>query len=319
MKLTSKEFSKEIPLLNAMPGTKVALSKTAIALLLLLVFASSGVAQSKAMKWDLKADQQFDVVLIQTSKSETKVDSRETRVENLTNLQMAWKVLKVNATGEATIEQSITGIKLEVSNPAIPAQAVKFDTSATDEEVKKFSKPSRTLLKQVKPLVGLKFNVTMAATGEIKEVVLPDATSTVINEMPGAVRLRALFSAEGIKGLMGSAAIILPEKEMQKGDSWSDEKELDTPFGKITRKRNFTLSGEKTEDGIELAEFKVEPEMVKVEDLTMSGSGTLFFDIAGGFFKSSTIENELKTNRLYREKNIETVVTNKVQMTIKKK
>lgn len=290
----------------------------AIVLLLLSMLVSDGYAQSKVMKWSLKKDQQFDVGLIQTSQSETKVDARETRVDNVTNLQLAWKVLGVDATGEATIEQSIEGIKLEVSNPAIPAQAVKFDTSASDDVVKGYPKSSRTLLKQVKPLVGLKFVVLMAASGEIKDVTVPEETTKVINEMPGAVRLRELFSPKGIKGLVGSAAIVLPEKELGAGDFWSDEKAMVTEFGKFTRKTNYTLVGKKAEDGSEVIEFKVEPEVVELDELTMSGSGTLLFS-PDGYFKSNLIKNTLTTTRLYREKQIKTVVTNEVKMTIKKK
>ena len=304
-----------------------------VALAILITNGASAFSQSEPLKWDLKKDQQFDVALVQNSKSVTKVDARQTTVENSTSIQFIWNILKVNGTGEATIEQSIAGIKLSVSNPAIPAQAVKFDTAASDEEAKSYSKGSKTLLKQIKPLIGLKFNVVLAPSGEIKSVELPKATSNALEQLPGSVNLRKLFSPSEIKTLLGSAAIVLPDSALKDGDSWSDEKKVQTAFGDFTRKRTYKFTGEKTDSGTTFAQFEVVPEMIPISTetddesgsslkgklISMTGSGKLMFDVKGGYLQSSFFENSLSTERPYREKNIQTVVTNEIQMNVTKK
>jgi len=280
----------------------------------------------------LAAGDQFQVRLNQTSSADTKVGSRQTLIENATTLEMGWNVLKV-VKGTAVIEQSILGISLDVNNPAVPIQAVSFDTSASDEEAKEYSKPSKALLKQIKPLIGLKFNVMMAESGEIKEVTLPPASAEIINQLPDTVRLRQLFSPQGLTEILGASAILFPEKAIESGGSWSDDKPVTTPLGAFTRKRIYTLVGKKTVDGKELTEIQMEPTLVpkqaaeKEESvqssldaklISFSGSGTLLVDAENGYLKSSSFENELKSERPYREKTIQTAVKNQILMTINK-
>jgi len=294
--------------------------------------ADQSLAQSEPMSWKFAAGDQFEVSLKQTSSADTKVESRKTLIENATTLEMNWDVLKV-AGGVATIEQSILGISLNVKNPAVPSQGVSLDTSASDEESKEYSKPSKAMLKQLKPLIGLKFIVTMAANGEIKEVTLPPASAEVINQLPDTVRIRQLFSPKGLTEILGGSAIVFPEKPIESGASWSEEKAVVTPLGDFTRKRTYTVVGNTTSDDAELTEIKMEPTLVPKEAaeasdsvessleaklISFSGSGKLLVDIESGCLKSSSFQNELKSVRPYREKKIETVVKNQIQMTIKK-
>jgi len=266
--------------------------------------ADQSLAQSEPTSWKFAVGDQFKVSLNQTSSANTKVESRKTLIENATNLQMSWNVLKV-AEDIATIEQSILGISLDVNN----------------------------LLKQVKPLIGLKFNVMMASTGEIKEVTLPPASAQVVNELPDTVRLRQLFSPEGLTAILGASAIVFPEKTIEAGASWTEEKPVTTPLGKFTRKRTYTVGGKKAVDGQDLTEIQMEPTLVpeqaseesgSVESsldpklISFSGSGMLLVDVEGGYLKSSSFENELKSERPYREKTIETTVKNQIRMTINK-
>lgn len=293
---------------------------------------SQSLAQSQPMSWKLAAGDRFEVTLNQTSSANTKVESRKTLIENATTLEMSWDVLKV-AGGVATIEQSILGISLDVNNPAVPIQAISFDTSASEEDAKEYSKPSKALLKQIKPLVGLKFNVMMASNGEIKEVTLTPESAEVINQLPDTVRIRQLFSPQGLTEILGASAILFPEKPIEAGASWSDDKSVTTALGDFTRRRVYTVVGSKTVDGQELTEIQMEPTLVpkqtdekkdSVESsldsklISFTGSGMLLVDVDGGYLKSSSFENELKSERPYREKTIETAVKNQIRMTINK-
>lgn len=287
-------------------------------------------AQTDPIKWKLAAGDQFKITLNQTSSADTKVDSRQTKIQNATTLEMDWNVLNV-VEGDATIEQSITAISLNVSNPAVPAQAVALNTSASEIEAKGFSKTSRALLKQIKPLIGLKFNVTMAASGKIKEVTLPEATSTALNKLPDTVRLRQLFSPEGLTQILGASAIVFPEKTIDAGGTWSEKKMITTPLGAFSRNRTYAVVGPKSLQGNDLIEIKMEPTMTVLPEqesepdsvlagklISFSGTGTLLVDGKNGYLKSSSFENELASERLYREKKIETVVKNQIKMTVNK-
>jgi len=187
------------------------------------------------------------------------------------------------------------------------------------------------MLKQIKPLIGLKYDVVMLSSGEIKDVTLPKETADVIDQLPGTVRIRNLFSETGLKDVLGASAIVLPTDPLEKGGTWNEEVEVKTAFGPFVRGRKYTLVGPKNVGGAELTEIKVEPTMTAKDALetkgnslrgklnSFSGEGTLLMNAEDGYFKSSTLKSELKTERPYREKTIETTVTTEVGMTVTKK
>ena len=306
--------------------------KLLLSLLSLMIGLSGTIAsgQSQPLKWKLKKDDQFEVRLVQSSNAKTNVDSRETETENSTTIVIVWKVIDVAENGDATIAQSLKSIKLSVGNPAVPSQAIAYDTSSPQDEI---SKASKKLMTQVMPLLGLRFNVVMSPLGEIKSVSLPTETQDVINQLPATMQLRALFSDQGQKDILGASVVALPSVGLSVGENWTETDLAVTEFGNFIRKRIYTYVGNKQVDGLDFAEFKMDAGMeptgnegetqaqgasLKGSLITYSGTGTLMFDLAGGYFSSSKIENRVETERPYREKTIKSEVTNQIEMTVQK-
>lgn len=291
--------------------------------------ASSAVGQDQELKWNLQEGDRFEVSLIQTSTSRTIVDSRETSTENSTTIVIDWNVTRVAENGDATIEQSLRSIKLLVGDPAVPAQAIRYDTGS-DEDI---TRQSRQLMEQVQPLLGLRFDTVMSLRGEIKSVSLPEKTQEALNLLPATMRLRALFSESGLNDILGASVVVLPDQELQPGGQWVDEKITPTAFGKFSRKQTYTFIGMKTVDGREFAEIKLVTGLDPVADDTpktkgaslngslnsFAGSGSFMLDVAGGFFSSSKVENRIESEKPYREKTIKTVVSSKVEMSVVKR
>ncbi len=299
--------------------------------------ATNARAQSNTLKWKLEQDAEFSVVMVQSSKSETIVDARETTVESATTIRMDWRVTDVDREGDATIEQSLTSVKLSVTGftrqkkgeTAAPLLTISFDTAAPEG----VTNESRKLMNQIVPLLGLKLDVVMSPSGEIKKVSVSEEVSAQLDKLPDTQKLRELFSRKGLIDLMGSASVVLPE-DLTVGQSWTDNSTSSTGLGTFERIRTYTFVGKKTVDGKELAEFSVtavlgptqSPERKTGDNhgldgklIEFNGSGTLLLDIEGGFFKSSTIENRGHSEKPYREKTIETVVSNQIEMTVTKK
>jgi len=311
--------------------------KTSFATLILIVWLAnlSGEANSQTdgPQWKLEQGDQFAVTFNQSSKSLTKVDSREITVDNVTVVEMDWEVTAVDDQGVATIEQSLTRVKLGVNGfarikkgeRATPLKDIGFDTAAPEGA----TKDSKTLLKQIQPLIGLKFSVMMAANGEITDVTVSQDVTDQLNKMPDARNLKSLFSAQGWKKVIGASAIVLPV-DLEKGKSWKDETTVTTGLGKLDRVRTYTFVGEKEVDGKPIGEFDLAVEMVPVASdsiddtlksklLEFSGSGKLVMDLDGGYLKSSKIENRTKSEKPYREKTISTTVTNETETIVSKK
>lgn len=306
--------------------------KLLLSLLFLTISFSGTIAsgQSQQLKWNLETGDQFEVRLVQTSNARTSVDSRDTMTDNSTTIVIDWKVTDVAENGDATIEQSLKSIKLSVGNPAVPSQAIAYDTSSPQAEI---SKSSKKLMNQVMPLLGLRFNMVMSPLGEIKSVSLPTETKDVINQLPATMKLRALFSEKGQKEILGDSVIALPSEGISAGEKWTDVDLTSTAFGDFNRKLVYTFVGNQQVDGQDFAEFKLDASMepMKNDDestahgaslkgslIAYSGTGTLMFDLAGGYFSSSKIANRVDTERPYREKTIKTVVTSVIEMTVKK-
>ena len=68
-----------------------------------------------------------------------------------------------------------------------------------------------------------------------------------------------------------------------------------------------------------LAETNSASSLLDSKLIDFSGSGILLMDIKDGYFKNSKIENRARSEKPYREKKIETVVSNQIEMTVTKK
>lgn len=306
------------------------------AILLISGFASAAYGQSKELKWKLKAGDQFAVVLVQKSNSETKVDTRETTVASETTIGMDWEVKNVNSNGDATISQSLTSVKLSVTGftrkkkgeTASPLMEVNFDTSAPDG----ITSESKNLMQQVQPLLGLNFEVVMSPQGEIIDVQTPENVAKQLAQMPDTQKLRALFSKDGLKDILGASAIVVP-KNLTPGQSWTEKTETTTALGSFNRNRTYTYIETKPVDGKQVAEFSLNVTLDPIDEsdsqaaataldsklIEFTGSGVLLMDVDGGFFHSSKIENRAHSEKPYREKMVDTVVTNQIEMTVNRK
>ena len=284
------------------------------------VGSTSAVGQQLA--WKLVAGEQFSVSFDQKSTTKTDVDGRRTTINSSTIMSMDWDVIGVDAKGIATIQQTITSLLVAVGDPAVPAKAISFDTGSTAKP----SKESAKILAQIKPLIGLKFDVSMNPQGEILNVKPQPAALEILQTLGGSLELQALFSEQGVQDIWGAAAIVLPTTELTPGASWTKSDNVENALGTFARERTYTFSGNGTGDEQALALFEIvatlEPVSTPAEDagslLAFNESGSLKFNTAG-YFVSSQSKSSTHTTLPYREKTIDTVVENSIEMTIEKR
>ncbi|MEM9943020.1 MAG: hypothetical protein AAF939_15765 [Planctomycetota bacterium] len=304
-------------------------------LVLIVSLNNCGLSQAQtAFRWNLEQGEEFEVTLFQTTNSKTRVESRETVLNSSNTIVMNWTVAEV-VDGVYKLEQELRQIQLQVGDPAVPNQAVEYDTGLAEQKV---SKVSRKLRKQILPLIGLKFNVSMTDLGEITDVELPDETAEVINQLPGTLAIRKLFSETGLRQVLGSASIVLPSEELQPGEKWESRQELNLAFGDFVRIREFEYKGERKIDDNRFAEFKL-TSRIENKDAdagkdagsggvkksipsgtlkSFQGSGKMMLGLDSGYFVSSSVETQVDTESPYREKTILTELISRVEISIKK-
>ncbi len=278
---------------------------------------------AQEIRWILTTGDKFEVLCEQQTTTLTTVDKRQTKINSSTSIAMNWTVTAVDDQGIGQIDQEITAIRLDVANPEVPSQAIAFDTASPTKP----SPESAKILKQVLPLMGLKFAVTMSPAGEIIDVTLPDETQKVLRELPGALRLQELFSAAGIKDLLGNSAIVLPDKTDRNSAGWTVQNTVNNSFGEFVRVRKYTIPANNSETGPNRVTLNLVASMQPAEKISdkqagelisFSETGDLIWDAERGFFVSSKILSTTKTAVPYHESKIETTVENTNSMTIKK-
>lgn len=292
---------------------------TAIAAVVLLLPSNQCEAQDD-LRWNLKKDAQFVLELTQTSSGSSSVDSRTSTVESTTKLRFDWLVADVDRQGVATVKQTLKAIAVSVADPQVPSQAIAYDTDSSDKP----SKSSRKLLQQVEPLIGISFSVSISPRGEIQKIDLDAETKKKIDQLPDAMKLKALFSRDGLVELLGATNLVIPADDAKQ---WEQTEQRVTAFGKMDRTHEYSIGLDRTIDDEKLTEIKFTtrvalPKESQVEGVRLTsfqGQGTIWFNRTSGFLSSSKSSNELTTERDYREKVIKTVVTNSIESTLKKK
>ena len=227
-------------------------------------------------------------------------------------LEMDWNV--VSATDEQfEIEQTITRIRLTINTPN--KSGVKTTTIDTESEGKT-TELGASLLEQIKPLIGTKFNVSMTPRGEIAEVSIPKDSLAQIRLAPASMPIRELLTEKGLKDLIGQSAIVFPENSISAGEDWTiDAGQKNTAFSKTN---TVTFIGTSLSDGVDVHTFKVntditessngveqevEPGTTKMTIQEFSGGGKIVFSPDGLVVVDSDMKNKMMTNRNYREKN----------------
>jgi hypothetical protein len=282
--------------------------------------ASTSACCTQAFQWKMKVGDQFKVAFEQSTDTTTTVTEKTTVITSKMEMEMAWKVVSADESGPYRIEQTIQSVRLSVGDPARPESQISFDTGDRSTA----TGPSRTLLDQIQPLLGLKFLVAMKPSGEIVDLELPEETADALRELPGSLPLQNLFSEAGMREMLGPSVVAFPEEKIEVGHRWSQEAKVTTAFGDYNRLRTFLYAG--TGESDDLARFEITTSLSPLRSgpanngslLKYEESGELVFDTGNGRVSSFETEGTTNTELPYREKFIKTRLKNELKMFLEK-
>jgi hypothetical protein len=130
-------------------------------------------------------------------------------------------------------------------------------------------------------------------------------------------------SADTLNQLLQQALVVLPEKEMSKGDTWKAERATTTPLGKLQQTTTYTLAditGEADQQTAKITQsgqLELAPANKKLKLTAQSLDGMVRFALEPGRVVSAERTQRLKTEQPYRETTIvvdlETRITTKVE------
>ena len=270
-------------------------SRMAIATAMVLIGLGSSMAQAKTtLRWKFKEGDVLRYSMDQTTVS-TGQDpgGRELKQTIGLVMDMTWAVKSVDASGVASMTQTIERVR---TNVASPFGKFSFDSKEAGDA----ASVAGPLFKM---LVGAEFSSKMNPKGEVTDIKLSDkllATLRGDNEPAGA---QGQFSEAGLKNMVAQMVIPLPEEAVDVGQAWKRSMAIPAgPDGQTRQvEQSFTYKGpDAASGGLEAIGFsttfeapKADPN-VPVTFKKESATGQYEFDNASGRIVKSSVDEDVE-------------------------
>ena len=290
-------------------------------------------AETPTLAWNLKAGDELTVEFQQTQNVLTRIDARDRTLESELTFSVDWKVNGVAENGVATIEQTIQRIRIRTGAPGSEVKkVVDIDTGGESQP----RGVSRDLLKSAKKLIGLTFEVEMAANGNVTSITPGANVAAATDSLPETSALRGLFTPANLKRLVDETSFALPAKKLKAGDSWGDDSKIslttadgrELPFERAINSKVTSLekAQAKIDSEIKLSQGAVPASSQDataltspLELLSFTSSGKMVFDRSAGIVTASEVTSSMKTRAIYRTDQITTTIDSINRMTVSRK
>ncbi|MHB1558005.1 MAG: DUF6263 family protein [Isosphaeraceae bacterium] len=251
----------------------------------MLAGLAAAAPAAEELRWKFRPGETLKFSVEQKVVMSTKGAEIERKSTRTHTLDFTWKVLSVDASGEAEITHRIERIRLKSEDP--PLATFDFDSASAGPPQPGFEAPTRELKSQV----GAEFTFTMKPDGEITGIKLSEETLKHLRETapPGASEA---ITEKSIKdSLIQSSPPAFPPGEVEPGKTWSAKPtRLPLPFTVLVMDKTFTYQGSDSRSpnlrlvGIEVS-AKTEPiegADIKAAIRKQEGKGSLTLDAEAG-------------------------------------
>lgn len=267
-------------------------------LLAIVLFASAFAVATpacwaqKTLAWKFKKDAVTNLLIEQDTSSQLEaangaaaapIQTQQLQISNLT-----WTVKEISPDGQATIEQLIKRVQVDLKSPIGNFQ---IDTNSNQP----LTGIGESMAKGIRPLVGARFLVHTKANGEVSDVIIPEDVLKNLNEL----------STAGLKEIAANGSLKFPSKAIDVGESWPAQYELDMPpFGKLIVSTTYQYLGEESVGGRILDRIKATTAVKLADPLSNSGlkmksqesGGMIWFDNTRGSIDHSDFKQEMSIN-----------------------
>ena len=272
------------------------------------------------LRWKLREGDQLRLKVIQTTKTETKVNDKPTAMSIDTGMEMLWRVDRVEEDGTMRMTQSFTRFMMKTATP--DGQTVIHDSLSKEQP----SPETQDFARDIGPLLRARVAVVMSDRGEIADVALPPETEGLLADLPDASKWKSLLTKEGMSRTLRQSLGLLPEAPVAAGDAWSDNHDLDSPLGKIRLANSYTYESTISRDGKSFEKLavvtRVEPQN---ETKPLDGpavpipreyGGVFYFDNAAGRLVHSRITQTTVSEVPYRDTTIQVKASSSILVNV---
>jgi len=246
----------------------------------------------KTLAWKFKKDAVTNLLIEQDTSIQlelasgtaaTPIQTQQLQISNIT-----WTVKEIAPDGQASIEQLVKRVQLDLKSPAGNFQ---IDTNSNQP----LTGIGELMAKGIRPLAGARFLVKTKASGEVSDVIIPADVLKNLNEL----------STAGIREIAANASLKFPTKAIDVGENWPAQYDLDMPpFGKLIVSTTYQYLGEETVGGRILDRIKATTAVKVADPLSNSGlkmknqesGGMIWFDNTRGSIDHSEFKQEMSIN-----------------------
>lgn len=288
---------------------------TAAVLLCAQALAGQSSAQTE-LRWKLQPGQQFTVNVAQQTTSEVAYSGKKVATQIDISMELGWTVTVADEKA-ITIKQSLRRMVLKMESPKVGK--VSYDSADKSRP----TGAAREVAAAVAPLLSAEILLEMNPRGEVQSA--KPANEAAEKLLAAESDPDALGSKDAIQQLLRQSLIVLPEKAVAEGDTWTTRTEIASALGKGQQETTYRLAGIVEQEGVMLQEIKstskldVTPSTAKDAPTIKehAQSGVVRFSSDQGRVVSAEQEQKLITERPYRETTIVVTLSSKQTTTLK--
>jgi hypothetical protein len=243
----------------------------------LLVAAVVPAHGQTVLRYQFKEGQKLHYVLEQKVTMKMNVQGQDFETDMVQIYDISWNILSVGKDGSAKITEKFDRIRFTMNGPTGKTEYDSKDGKIPDDAV------GQAMAPLFKALTNLEISMTMASTGALKDVKIPEAFLKAIQDLPGG----DMFSEENLKHLTNQAGLVFPKDAVTKGQTWEEKMELKIPMAKMSVTYLYAYQGPVTRGGKKLeaiglkAVMKFEADPKSNATITLKSQdtkGTSYFD-----------------------------------------
>lgn len=251
----------------------------------LAIPVTSGAAETLTMKF--REGETYGYLIEQEMTVSGKIQGQDVTSEVGQKLNISTHIKSVDAQGSAKAEQTIERVRMKMAVSAPVEQTIEYDT---DSDTESDNPAVKQIAGNISNMLGEAIGMTISPTGEMTDIVIPDKIKATQQGAGGANSLEETFKKSGLR---------LPEGEITKGKTWTQEMDMGLPFGTMHITTNYTYDG-KNEDGLEKISAKMVLDLTPAENADVAvtatakrAEGSFLFDNTSGRLVKSEIYQDL--------------------------
>lgn len=251
--------------------------------LLLMMFSvvAEPLQAADQLEWKLSTGDTLRYAVQNEMATKATVGGFDSNTRLIQTMRMAWNVESPTANNSYLLSQVIERIRVEMVPDG--RNSIVFDSGkqeVPDDPI------ARSLGNVFRKLVDRPFSITMAPTGAIENVSIPeDLLETLKTATAGS---QAGLDERALKQMLSQTAVILPSRAVEKGDQWTSTQNVDLPFARLQMSAVMTYQGV-NDEGLAVIGYVPDVSLVPRKDspvqLTLSGAqgtGEVLFDRDNG-------------------------------------